>query len=191
VVTAVLTPTAPRPPQPPTSICRPPATRRFTVGCSASSPCDPSPQTSAVLHVVDHVVPSRDGVCVERTFDIPVTCGEVIEIRLAAPPCPAKPPRSVNNPVETNPDGTRTVTGESVVLVVTATDSCGNSASDSYDPSTEPSPLCDEVLTDGTCCPAIGPPPDPRCRVPLCPRGLLARAPGETMTAGEAGARSR
>ena len=69
-------------------------------------------------------------------------------------------------------DGVRVFVGEKVILAVTATDNCGNSAEVAYDPSVEPSPLCDEVLEDGTCCPAIAP-PDPDCDEP-CEFGLLS-----------------
>ena len=71
----------------------------------------------------------------------------------------------------------KVVTGESVVLQVTATDRCGNAAPASYDPAEEPSPLCDVVLEDGSCCPPIGRPEPGSCGPDVC--GEEARsAPG-------------
>ena len=57
-----------------------------------------------------------------------------------------------------------------VELVVNADDRCGNSAAMTWDPTVEPSPLCDEVLINMTCCPAITNPPDPKCKVNPCGR---------------------
>ena len=71
--------------------------------------------------------------------------------------------RSPRRALRVDSDGVKTVSGESVVLEVTAEDRCGNSAAASYDPSAEPSPLCDVVLEDGSCCPAIGRPGAPGC----------------------------
>ncbi len=51
----------------------------------------------------------------------------------------------------------------------TATDACGNKASADDDPKTHGSPLCDERLIDGTCCPAIAAPPPKVCPNPCAP----------------------
>ncbi len=42
-----------------------------------------------------------------------------------------------------------------VSLALTAVDRCDNAASVTYDPAAEPSPHCEAVLPDGTCCPGI------------------------------------
>ena len=69
-----------------------------------------------------------------------------------------------------NSAGIKVLTGEQAVLEVKATDRCANQAVATTDPASAPSPLCDDVLDDGTCCPAIALPPDPKCKLPLCGR---------------------
>lgn len=160
-------PVAPRSPAAPRTACSPNSSRTFTVECSVSDICDPGAKATAQLVVTNHDVGSG-GSCALRTDHIDVACGEIVEVRLEAPPCPSKP-RSPRPPV-TSVSGVRIFTGEAVVLHVTATDNCGNAAVATYDPAKEPSPLCDEVLEDGTCCPAIAAPPDGKCKVPLCGR---------------------
>ena len=98
-----------------------------------------------------------------------------LEIRLAAPPCPAKSSRPPRPALSVTSDGQKVVRAESVQLEVTGTDACGNAATATYDPAAEPSPLCDEVLDDGTCCPPIGPPPGTACTLPPCAESLGAR----------------
>ena len=104
----------------------------------------------------------------ERVEQLAVTCGEVVALRLLARPCPAREPRSSQPAVSVNSTGLRVITAESVVLHVTATDASGNETSVSVDPTVVASPLCDEVLADRTCCPAIARPPDRHCQIPVC-----------------------
>ena len=47
---------------------------------------------------------------------------------------------------------------ESVSLEVTATDACGNAATEVFDPATDPPDPCERTLDDGTCCPAVARP---------------------------------
>ena len=60
------------------------------------------------------------------------------------------------------------VFAESVTLRVTAEDRCGNVGVSEFDPAVEPSVLGDEVLADGTVCPAIAQPEPPKCKGPVC-----------------------
>ena len=119
-----------------------------------------------------------DGDCLPHTDIIDVECGELVEIRLAAPPCPASSPTSPGSSLGVTSEGTKVVTGESVVLEVTASDACGNSAAASWDPAAEPSPDCEEVLADRTCCPPIAPPAPPDCHPAACGEPLPLRALG-------------
>ena len=140
------------------------------VQCSATDNCDPNPATSAVIVVTNHDVPQQNGPCVLRIDRYPVNCGDTIDIHLVAPPCPAKGPTSPHAPAspQSPASGFPVYTGEKVVLEVTATDRCGNTATDTYDPAQEPEPGCTDPLPDGTCCPAISEPTPPECKVPLC-----------------------
>ena len=124
--------------------------------CSVTDDCDPDPLLEALLLVSYHEV-TPDGDCVEVIDEVDVECGEIVEIQLVAPPCPALPPASPQSPVSANSEGEDVIMGESVVLELTATDACGNQATDTYDPASEPLP-----------CPPIGQPPGPDCPVPLC-----------------------
>ena len=136
--------------------------------CDASDNCDPDPALSPVLHVLNHDVPVAGGPCVERIDDFSVACDEIVEIRLLAPPCPARSPSSPVVAHSVN-SGVQVLSGERVTFELRATDRCGNSASDSFDPAANPSPLCDDQTTPGgVCCPPIGQPPAPKCRVPVC-----------------------
>ncbi len=166
--TAVLTPAAPAPPADPASAasaCSAAASAQFTVGCASTDNCDPSPSQGAVIRVTNYDV--VDGACVVRVDDVPVTCGELVELRILARPCPAHAPHSAQDPVETNSDGVQVISGVNVELRVTATDACGNTGTGVFDPTTAPSPTC-VPLPDGTCCPAVERPEDPNCPVPVC-----------------------
>ena len=100
----------------------------------------------------------------ERIDAIEVECGELVEIHLVAPPCPASPPSSAVTSLTINEEGLKVVTGESVVLEVSGVDRCGNVGSAQFDPAVEPAPPpCAQVLPDGSCCPAIAPPDPPDC----------------------------
>ena len=181
---AVLTPTVPRPPRPPSSphsVCSPPTRRQFEIGFAASDVCDPRPQTSAVIRAINHAV-SPEGACEPQVDDVPVELGEVVELRHAAAVCPARSPRSARPSLSVNSAGIKVITGEQVHLRVTSVDECGNRKTAIFDPATEPSPLCDDQLTSGECCPALGHPPDEKCGVPVCaapPPQPLWSEPGE------------
>ena len=149
------------------SACSPDSRVRFEIVCSATDICDPEPRLKAKLLVTHHDV-SDTGECVERIDEVAVKCGELVEIRLLGPPCPGKRPKSPRSSLRVGSDGIKVVMGEAVVLEVTATDDCGNVASADYDPASEPSPTWDEVLEDGTCCPAIGRPKAGRCEPGFC-----------------------
>jgi hypothetical protein len=169
---AVLEPLAALPPISagvPHSVCSAPAGRGFRVVCQATDRCDPAPGTAALLRASHHDVLDKDGPCLPRTDEIPVACGEVVEVRLLAPVCPARP-RAPRSSLSVNSLGIKVVTGESVVLEVTGTDRCGNGAADAFDPALRPSPLCDERLDDGTCCAAVAAGRDPKCKVAPCGR---------------------
>jgi hypothetical protein len=105
---------------------------------------------------------------VTRVDEVEVGCDEPVEVRMLAPPCPAKPPRSPRSSLSVNSLGVKVVTGEEVVLRVTSVDRCGNVTVEEHDPTREPSPLCEERLGDGTCCPALGPPRWKGCKLPVC-----------------------
>lgn len=173
---AQLRPLAPLPPRPPSSVCAPPTTRAFEVVCQASDNCDPTPRLTAALHVTHHDVLERNGACTLRHDVVPVTCGEHIELQLLAPPCPSKP-RAPRPSMFVNSQGFKVVTGEVVVLEVTAEDRCGHLSTATDDPASHPSPLCDERLEDGTCCPAVAAPEDGKCKVPVCGRSASAVLP--------------
>jgi hypothetical protein len=111
------------------------------------------------------------GGCLPRSEEWPVGCGEQVEVRLLSPPCPAKPPRRPESARRVTSAGLQVFTGEVVKLRVVGRDRCGNEADAGYDPASGPSPLCDETLPDGTCCPAVraprpGPCPVSRCSLP-------------------------
>ncbi len=193
VPTAVLEPAAPRPPSSPRSACSAPSRRQFLVRCSATDNCDPSPTTTAVLRITNHDVVNH--VCVTRVEDVAVACDELVDLVLVARACPAHPHPPVSA-TSAPPDEPRVFTGEQIELRVTATDVCGNSAVATYDPTTVPAPPCSDHLPDGTCCPPIGRPEDPECRVPLCgsllregsePGARLAPAPGALTDGSRAG----
>jgi hypothetical protein len=170
-VTALLEPASPLPPRSaasPRSACSAPTSRSFLVRCSASDNCDPDPTLSARLLVTHHDVPRKGGPCVTRVDEVEVACDEPVEVRLLAPPCPARPPRSPRSSLSVNSAGVKVVTGEEVVLRVTSVDRCGNVTVEEHDPRREPSPLCEERLADGTCCPALGPPRRKGCKLPVC-----------------------
>ena len=164
---AALEPTVPRSPQSPGSACSPLARRTFQVVCSATDNCDPAPGLNARLLVTNHAVGATES-CSDEPAEVPVECGEVVEIQLIEPPCPADGPRSAPSAVVVNAAGIKSLTGERVELEVTATDRCDNVATDRFDPATEPSTLCDEVLVDDTCCSAVAPPASAKCKVALC-----------------------
>jgi hypothetical protein len=170
VPSALLQPLAPRGPVSAHSACSAPTKRRFAVTCAARDNCDPAPVLVAELFVTQHDVPAKGGPCVTRVDVVKVACGEVVDVVLVAAPCPAKPPKAPRRSVSVNSEGIKVVSGEKVVLRVTATDACGNGAHADDDPTSHPSPLCDERLLDGTCCPAIAAPPRPSdCKIPCAP----------------------
>ena len=179
-ILALLEPAAPLPPRSaasprsagsPRSVCSPPASRMFVVRCEAPDNCDPAPGITASLRVTNHDVVGRERTCSERTEEVPVACGERVELRLVAPPCPARPPRSPRAALGVDSEGIKVVTGESVVLRVEAEDRCANRAEVEFDPAAEPSPACEERRGDGICCPAIGRPADGKCKIPPCGGG--------------------
>jgi hypothetical protein len=173
-----LVPTTPKPPFPPASpasVCSAPSSRTFLVDCGgAIDNCDPAPVTTAVLRVhIFEVVPEPQGpACIERVEDVPVDCGEEITFELLAPQCPRKP-RSPRPAVTVTSSGQTVVQGDAITVDFVATDRCGNIGTASHDPTVEPSPACEYQLPDGTCCPAIQPPPPPSCKVELCPPAAL------------------
>ena len=167
---ALLTPAAPRLPLAPHSICLPPTSRMFKVGFAATDNCDPSPVTQAVVRVVNHDVTVKRGPCSVRVEDFPVTLDELVDIHLVAPPCPEHPPKAPQQARSVNSLGIQTFHGEKVTLEVTTVDRFGNAAGASYGPTLTPSPLCDDVLIDKTCCPALSLPEDPKCKEALCRR---------------------
>jgi hypothetical protein len=138
------------------------------VRCSARDDCDPDPTVSARLLVTHYDVLARGGPCSPRVDEVEIGCDELTEVRLVSPPCPARPPRGPRSSLSVDSRGLKVVTGEQVVLRVTAVDRCGNVTVEEHDPTRSPSPLCDERLEDGTCCPALASPPAKRCKVPAC-----------------------
>jgi hypothetical protein len=131
-----------------------PRSDEFVVDCgTASDACDSQPLTqTAELRVQRSDV--VDGACVPVEELVPVDCGEVVELRLLAAPCPARPPKSPRVAVSVRSDGVKVVLGESIELEVTASDACDNT-----------SPPC--VVDAATLC--LERPEPPRCPVPLCP----------------------
>src|SRR6185436_6865480 len=105
-----------------------------------------NPTISAELVVRNTTV--VNGMCVVNSTTVPVVCGQRVDIRLVAPPCPARPPRSGSAP-----NSGPTVVGESVTLQVTATDACGNSSTET-------------ARADG-CAPAAGQCPGGACPIPV------------------------
>src|SRR5207237_155514 len=102
--------------------------RLFVVHCGASDSCDLSPTASAVIHTERHEIPPGGGPCLLITEDTTVACDSTVDIRILAPPCPARPPRGPSSaPVP------GVFAGETVNLVVTATDRCGNTGTATYD----------------------------------------------------------
>jgi Mg-chelatase subunit ChlD len=171
-VSALLQPLLPQPPAEPSSAqtaCSAPAVRSFSVVCGGGADrCDPEPATlTARLLVTRYDVPQPWGPCNQRTESFDVQCSEQVEIQLLPAQCPASPTAPLASH-SVNADGVQVFRGEQVVLEVSATDSCGNLASSLYDPAQEPSPLCDQVLADGSCCPAVAQPAPPSCPVPVC-----------------------
>ena len=118
--------------------------------------CDAAPKVEARL-VVTHYEVDPIGGCVLVTEDVPVACGELVELVRLAPPCPATPPSSVPGPtVVVNDRGGRVISGEHMRLVVTASDGCGLvSAPCEVDATVPGGPLDCE-------------PARPKCDVPLC-----------------------
>lgn len=151
VVRAMLMPLAPTLP------CSAPAERRFQVVCDASDNCSPPPPVQAKLRVRQHDVTPAG--CEERLVDVPVLCGEVVELHLISPPCPLKPPSGPQPTVIIDGTGTKVVTGENITLEVQAADRCGNVGVASWDPVSSPGGCGD-----------LTPPPDANCKVPVCGR---------------------
>ena len=167
-----ISPAPPAPPTSPLSTCAAPLQRDFIVVCSGADICDPNPVLTAELEVIHHVFPG----CTTVVDHIPVLCGELVNLRLAAPPCPVLSAKSAPSPASARPPfsvdsrGVKLVAGEVIRLKVTAVDRCGNSTSVRYDPANEPDPACEAKAPDGTCCPAIGRPPATSCKgIPPCP----------------------
>lgn len=152
-------PHSPRPPSSAPAIC---SSAGFGVpvkiDCGATADaCDAAPTIAAKL-IVSHYDVDPTGGCVLVTEDVPVECGELVELVRLAPPCPASPPSSASAspPVVVNDRGVRVISGEDIRLEVVATDGCGLASAactvDAFDPSV-PMP-CE--------------PARPRCDVPLC-----------------------
>lgn len=162
---APATPRAPASPSSPASACAGPYSQIVKIDCGvASDACDKKPDVSAKLVVTRHDIDPSTMTCVLVTEDVPVDCGELIELVRLAAPCPASGPSSAPLPtVDTGPDGIRIVRGESIRLEVTATDDCGlASATCTVDATAPTGPLSCE-------------PRDP-CDVPVCTAPLWTRA---------------
>ncbi len=164
--TATLEPAAPLPPASagaPSSVCSSPSERQFVVRCTATDSCDPAPTATAVIHTERHEIPPGGGPCILISEDTSVACDSTVDIQILAPPCPANPPQSASSAPTPG-----VIAGETVRLVVTATDRCGNTGTASYDPTVTPTPPCsDPPLPSGACCPPIAAPPS-SCPVPTC-----------------------
>jgi hypothetical protein len=168
-VTAVLRPTSPLPPASARSVCAPRTSREVLVECSSTDNCAVTAESVEIV-LTNYNVPDAGGPCFVQTDVYPATCGQVVEISLPSPPCPATPPASPAPPIQVRSNRPVLLTAADAVLVVTATDACNNVGTGTFNPEVEPSPLCDEVLQDGTCCPAIGNAPDVSCCVWVCGR---------------------
>ena len=138
----------------PVSACTEPTSRSFEVVCDGTDNCDDEPDLEAVLLVTVTDVDPITGECESRVEELQVECGKLVHVVLTAEPCPDDPPSDQRCMVTITPGGV-TLTGEEVVLQVSATDDCGNTGTAEYYPAPEPSPLCEIVLENGECCPAI------------------------------------
>jgi hypothetical protein len=146
---------APAAPQEPSSPASPGSAEAhlFVVACGeAEDLCASEPvEQQAELLVSYHEVVA--GECEPMQESVPVECGEMVELVLLAPPCPSNPPATPPVPLSENEQGQKLVTGETIELVVTATDACLNAGACTVDATT----LCE--------LPAPDPPP---CDGPLC-----------------------
>jgi hypothetical protein len=169
-VLGALVPAPPLPPASPVSVvarCSPPVKSRFRVECAAADACDPAPALDAVLRLTSTEVPHRNGPCLPVVEEVPVACGEVVEVELLEAPCPARRPHSAKISVSVNSAGIRVLRAEQVEIEVRGEDACGNLASVALDPTRDAPPVCAERLPDGTCCPLLGR-PEASCGGPSC-----------------------
>jgi hypothetical protein len=154
----------PRPPLPPasaTSSCL--SSAAFRVDCGlAPDLCasEPVGRTAAIVAERTDVV---DGACLPVSESVPVDCDEVVELRLVAPPCPARPPRSPLSALSVTSAGVKVIRAERLELQVRAADACGNtSAPCAVDPLAAEDPTRPGATL-------LCPPKPPRCPRSPCP----------------------
>lgn len=172
VITATLVPLQPARPHQPGSPCSAPSSGLFRIVCSGTDNCAGNVALTAKLLVKHNDVPNPCDECVVRVDEITAHCGDTVDIRLLELTCRSRPPWTPDPSTCTRPDHMLCVQGETVVLQVSGTDTCGNVGTATYNPATQPAPSCGGAPV---CCPAIiGPPVDPRCVAPcFAPPGLL------------------
>jgi hypothetical protein len=173
----------------------------FYVSCGVDDICDSAPRLAGKLIVTNHTVPEievcepsvdelpvvcgdlvyielvsppcpdrADGFAERRPLGHAPSGAVPTAVDLRAALARAGRPEA-NPRVPTTREDLVFARGESVVLEVTGKDNCDNATIVLYDPTREPSPLCEEWLEEGEeCCPALIAPEDKKCKPGLCGR---------------------